>query len=201
VIGKRYTLIALVLMLMLAGCSLKDRVIRDIPLQDADRLLKKYKGETAWTRSLLIDLGPAGIIDRDTKVEIVNLELHWTGAVTVKGPNNHKITQALDLERPLTAQAVEQKLNRLFWFKKPEYRYRMNLRKFGKKSAKAIYQHELFKGMKREAALESWGYPDEMNSNEVGGVLDEQWIYKDPRQKGKKRYLYIRDGIVDHWEE
>lgn len=200
-IVKRYTLLAIGLILILSGCGVKDRVTRDIPVDDSDRLAEKYVGKTAWTRALLVDLGPQGIIDRDTEIKIVTLELHWTGAVTVKGPNKRKLTHPLELERPLTAEAVEQKLERLFWFKKPEYRYRMNLRKYGKKTAKAIYQHELFKGMKRDAALESWGYPDEMNSNEVGGVLDEQWIYKDPRQKGKKRYLYIRDGIVDHWEE
>ncbi len=200
-IVRRYALFALAIVLILSGCSWKERVTRDIPIQDADMLCEKFMGRAAWTRSLLIDLGPEGIIDRDTEVEIVNLELHWTGAVTVKGPNNRKVTQALELERPLTADAVEQKLDRLFWFKKPEYRYRMNLRKFGKKSAKAIYQHELFKGMKRDAAIDSWGFPDEMNSNEMGGVLYEQWIYKDARQKGKKRYLYIRDGIVDNWEE
>jgi hypothetical protein len=40
-----------------------------------------------------------------------------------------------------------------------------------------------------------------MNSNEVSGVLQEQWIYRDLRQKGKKRYIYISNGLVDNWEE
>jgi hypothetical protein len=201
VIGKKLTFILLAMILAFSGCGVKERVIRDIPVEEEDALLDKYVGKRAWTRTLLIDLGPEGIIDRDTEVKIVDLEFHWAGAVTVKAPNNRKVTHSLDLERPLTAEAVEQKLDRLFWFDKPEYRYRMNLRKYGKKTAKAIYQHELFKGMKREAALESWGYPDEMNSNEMGGALEEQWIYKDPRQQGKKRYLYIRDGLVVNWEE
>jgi hypothetical protein len=148
-----------------------------------------------------VDLGPDGIIDRDVKVRIVSLDMHWSGAVTVEGPNRRRIRHGLDLERPLTKEAFEGQLNQLFWFKQPDYRYRMNLRKYGKKTAKAIYNHELFKGMKREAALESWGFPDEMNSNEVSGILQEQWIYRDPRQKGKKRYIYITNGLVDNWEE
>ena len=140
-------------------------------------------------------------IDRDVKVEIVALDMHWNGAVTVEGPDRRRIRHGLGLERPLTKEAFEEKLNRLFWFKHPDYRYRMNLRKYGKKTAKAVYNHELFKGMKREAALESWGFPDEMNSNEVSGGLQEQWIYRDPRQTGKKRYIYIANGLVDNWEE
>ncbi len=199
--GKRSIILALVAVFVFGGCNVVNKVVKDIPLEDMDALEQEYTGKTAWTRALLIDLGPEGIIDRDVKVTIVALDMHWNGAVTVEGPNRHRIRHGLDLERPLTREAFEEKLNRLFWFKKPDYRYRMNLRKYGKKTAKAIYNHELFKGMKREAALESWGFPDEMNSNEVSGVLQEQWIYRDPRQKGKKRYIYISNGLVDNWEE
>jgi len=57
-----------------------------------------------------------------------------------------------------------------------------------------------FKGMKRGAALDSWGYPDEMKENEMGGVLNEQWIYFDPRLN-KKRYIWFIGGAVDKWAE
>jgi hypothetical protein len=197
----RVSMLALFIVLVLGGCNVVNKVVRDIPIQEADQLEKTYVGREAWTRSLLIDLGPGGVIDRDTKVKIVDLDLHWSGSVTVEGPNRHRITHGLNLERPLTMQAVEEKMDRLFWFTKPEYRYRMNLRKYGKKTAKAIFDHELFKGMKREAALESWGYPDELKSVDLSGKLEEQWIYKDVRQKTKKRYVYIIDGLVDSWEE
>ena len=119
----------------------------------------------------------------------------------VETPNRKRIRHALNIQRPLTKEKVEEKLHKLFWFKKPEYRYRMNLRKYGKRTAKAIYNHELFKGMKKEAALESWGFPDEVKKWDVGGREEEQWIYKDPRQKTKKRYVYIVNGVVDKWEE
>ncbi len=198
---KRSILLALGLILVLQGCNVVDKVVKDIPIQEMDKLNSKYMGKTAWTRALLIDLGPGGIIDRDIKVKIVGLDMHWKGAVTVEGPKRRRIRHGLNLERPATMEAFEMSMNRLFWFKKPEYRYRMNLRKYGKKMAKAIYNHEIFKGMKRAAALESWGYPEEMKSNELGGVLDEQWIYIDPTQKIRKRYLWLRDGLVDKWEE
>jgi hypothetical protein len=199
--GKRSIILALVAVFAFGGCNVVNKVVMDIPIEDMDSLEEEYAGRTAWTRALLVDLGPEGIIDRDVKVRIVSLDMHWSGAVTVEGPNRRRIRHGLDLERPLTKEAFEGQLNQLFWFKQPDYRYRMNLRKYGKKTAKAIYNHELFKGMKREAALESWGFPDEMNSNEVSGILQEQWIYRDPRQKGKKRYIYITNGLVDNWEE
>jgi len=199
--ATRYSMLALVIAFVFAGCGVSDKVVKDIPIQEMDKLNEEYVGRDAWTRALLIDLGPEGVIDRDTKVKIVSLDMHWTGSVTVKGPNNRNITHGFNLERPLTMAAVEEKLNKLFFFTDPEYRYRMNLRKYGKKTAKAIFDRQLFKGMKREAAIESWGYPDEMKSVDLSGQLEEQWIYKDVRQKTKKRYIYIRDGQVDNWEE
>ncbi|UCF05116.1 MAG: hypothetical protein JSV33_14525 [bacterium] len=199
--GKRTCLFALILIVVLAGCKVIDNIRKDIPIHDMDSLKDHYSGRTAWTRSLLIDSKGGGIIDRDTKVMIVGLDMHWSGAVTVKGPGRKRIRHHLNLERPITKEIFEEKMGRLFWFKKPEYRYRMNLRRYGKKTAKAIFNHEIFKGMKRQAALESWGYPDEMKSTELGGVLEEQWIFKDPRQQTKKRYVWLRDGLVDKYEE
>jgi hypothetical protein len=197
----RLSILALLIVCIFAGCNLVSKVVRDLPIQDMDKLDKTYVGREAWTRALLIDLGPEGVIDRDTKVRIVSLDMHWTGSVTVKGPNRRNITHALNLERPLTMASVEEKLNKLFFFTTSEYRYRMNLRKYGKKTAKAVFDRQLFKGMKREAALESWGYPDEMKSVDLSGSSQEQWIYKDVRQKNKKRYVYIVEGQVDTWEE
>ncbi len=199
--GKRSIVLALIAVIAFYGCAAKNIIGKDIPIEEMDQLNEEYLGKTAWTRSLLLDIGPEGFIDRDVEIKIVGLDLHWSGAVTVEGPDRRRLRQALDLERPLTMSAFEEKMKRLFWFKHPDYRYRMNLRSYGKKTAKAIYNHELFKGMKRDAALESWGFPDEMNSTDVGERLQEQWIYRDPRQKGKKRYLYITDGLVDSWEE
>lgn len=198
---KRIVLMAIAASLVFSGCNIIQKVVKDIPVEQMDELKAKYEGRVAWTRSLLIDLGPEGIIDRDTKVKIISLDLHWNGAVMVEAPDRRRIRHGLNIARPLTKEKVEEKLNELFWFKKPEYRYRMNLRKYGKRTAKAIYNHELFKGMKKEAALESWGFPDEVKKMDVAGRKEEQWIYKDPRQPNKKRYVYIINGLVDKWED
>ena len=197
----RYSILALLIVCIFAGCNVVNKVVRDIPIEDMDKLDQTYVGREGWTRALLIDLGPEGVIDRDTKVKLISLDMHWTGSITVRGPNRRNITHALNLERPLTMASVEESLNKLFFFTDPEYRYRMNLRKFGKKTAKAVFERQLFKGMKREAALDSWGYPDEMKSVDLSGSNQEQWIYKDVRQKNKKRYVYIVEGQVDTWEE
>ena len=198
---KRFVYLAIGFSLIMTGCNVVEKVAKDIPVQQMDELRAKYEGKTAWTRAVLVDIGPEGIIDRDTKVKIVYLDLHWNGAVMVEDPKRRRITHALNLKRPLTMQAVEEKLHELFWFKKPTYRYRMNLRKYGKRTAKAIFNHELFKGMKKEAALESWGFPDKINKTQISGQDEEQWIYNDIRNKNKKRYIYIVNGLVDHWEE
>lgn len=198
---RHYICLAICSVLLLSGCGAVNTQIKDIPIEQMDSLRDEYVGRKAWTRALLIDIAEGGVIDRDQEVEIVSLDLHWNGAVGVKGSNNKVIRHAMNISRPLTAEKYKDSLSRLFWFKKPDYRYRMNLRSFGKRTAKAIYNHELFRGMIREAALESWGFPDEMKQNDIGGVSSEQWIYKDPRERNKKRYVWIIDGEVDKWEE
>ncbi len=198
---KRFIILTFILLLVLSGCRVVNTIKKDIPIEQMDTLEEDYLERAAWTRALLVDLDHGDrIIDRDTKVEIVALDMHWSGAVTVRGPDRKKITHGLNIKRPLTKRKFEDKLNQIFWFKKPDYRYRMDLRTYGKRTAKAIFNHELFKGMKRDAALDSWGFPDEMKENELGGVLNEQWIYIDPRQN-KKRYVWLVGGVVDKWEE
>lgn len=198
---KRYLLLTMAMLIASSGCMMVKTINKDMPIEQMDALEEEYIGKTAWTRALLVDLSHSeDIIDRDTEVEIIGIDTHWTGAITVRGPDRKMITHGLNIERPLTKEKFENKLSQILWFKKPTYRYRMDLRSYGKRTAKAIFNHELFKGMKRGAALDSWGFPDEMKENELGGVLNEQWIYIDPRQN-KKRYVWLIDGAVDKWEE
>lgn len=197
----RYIYMIMISSILLSGCGAVQTQIKDIPLEEMDKLHDEYIGKKAWTRALLVDIGQNGVIDRDVEVKIVSLDMHWNGAVGVKGPNKKLVRHNLNLERPLTREKFDEAMNRVFWFKKPDYRYRMNLRSFGKRTARAIRNNELFKGMVREAALESWGYPDEMKTSDIGGVHQEQWIYRDPRQRTKKRYIFIVEGEVDRWEE
>ncbi len=199
--GKKYMLPALCMLLLVSGCGAYKTVDKDIALEEMDRLNEKYVGRTAWTRALIVDIKQTGVIDRGIEVKIVELDLHWGTAVGVKGSNKRKYRHALNIDRPVTEEAFEKAMNKLFWYDKPEKRYRMDLREYGKRTARAVRDNELFKGMQRQAAINSWGWPDEMLSNDIGNVLSEQWIYKDPRQRTKKRYVWLVDGIVDKWEE
>ncbi len=199
--GKRLILPVLCILLLVSGCGAYKTIDKDIPIEQMDKLNEKYVGCTAWTRALIVDIKQTGVIGRGTEIEIVELDLHWGTAVGVRGPNKRKYRHALEIERPVTMEAFDKAMERLFWFDKPEKRYRMNLRSYGKRTARAIRDNELFKGMNRAAAIESWGWPDEMFSSDIGNEHSEQWIYRDPRQKTNKKYIWLVEGIVEKWEE
>jgi hypothetical protein len=187
--------------LVFSGCRAVNLVKKDLPIQDMDYLQEKYLGRTAWTKTYLVDIGQNGVIEQDTKVEIVELDMHWTGALGVKAPNNLKYRHALNLERPVTREKFEEAINRLLWFEGPSKRYRENLWKYGIETAKAIFNHELIKGMSKDAALESWGPPDKVDVSDIGGVNQEQWIYRDPRDVTGKSYIFFENDVVSDWTE
>jgi hypothetical protein len=186
--------------LAVAACStVKKVVVKDVALQDQEELLKEYKDRSAWTRGVLEDMGDAGSVPRDTKVKIVDIGMFYNGSVTVETLKKHtRIVQALDLERPLTPQKIRERLDELFWFKDPVLRQVAYIRKWGSKTAEAIVNHEVFVGMSAEAALESWGVPASKNVNEIGGKVNEQWVY--PAGK-RNKYIYIIDDKVSKWED
>jgi len=195
-------LLGLSIILALVGCSrVKEVVVKDISLADQQALAEKYHERSAWTRGVLEDVGEGGSIPRDTKVKIVDIDMHYNGAVTVRTlQKRNRIRYALEIERPLTPEKIETKLDDLFWYQDPVIRQVEYIRKWGKKVARGIVDHEVFVGMPAEAARESWGVPGTINVNEIGGKLNEQWVY--PTGVGKRnRYVYIIDGKVSKWEE
>jgi hypothetical protein len=148
---------------------------------------------------VLEDIGEGGSIPRDTKVTIVDVGMHYTGSVTVQTlKKRDRITHALEVERPLTPEKIHERLDELFWFKDPVLRHVDYIRKWGSKTARAIVNHEVFVGMTAEAALESWGVPASKNVNEIGGKVNEQWVY--PSGK-RNKYIYVIDGKVSKWED
>lgn len=205
-----------VVMALLAGCSQVKKVTKvteviskDIDLEDQEAMLKEYVGKHAWTRGTIEDLTEKEtpgepkkqIIPRDSKVEIIDLNFAYSGAVTVddlRSRRKRRIVAGLDVERPLTVEKIEERLHELFWFDDPTTRHVAYIRKWGKKTARAVVNHEVFIGMDREAALESWGIPTKVNTNEIGGKTEEQWVYKEPT---RSKYIYILDDIVSKWEE
>jgi len=196
----RKLLVVVPLVLALAACTtVKKVIVKDVALQDQETILKEYKDRYAWTRGVLEDVGEGGSVPRDTKVKIFDVNMVLTGSVTVEtlGKRDH-IVQALDIERPLTPEKIRARMDQLFWFDDPVLRQVAYIRKWGKKTAQAIVDHEVFVGMSAEAALESWGVPASKNVNEIGGKVNEQWVY--PAGK-RNKYIYIIEDKVSKWED
>lgn len=184
----------------MTGCTkVKNVVVKDIAIEDQKSILESYVDRSAWTRGVLEDMGEGGSIARDTKVMIVDVGMHYTGSVTVQTlKKRNRVVHALGLERPLTPEAIHERMGELFWFKDPTLRQVDYIRKWGKKTARAIVAHEVFIGMTAEAATESWGVPATKNVTEIGGKVSEQWVY--PAGK-RSKYIYILDGKVSKWED
>jgi hypothetical protein len=197
---KRLLLIVPLVLLISVSCTkVKRQVSKDIPLEQQTSMLDYYKDRSAWTRAVLEDLGEGGSIPRDTKVKITYLDFHFNGAVKVETVKKRKrIVYGLDIVRPLSEEKIHATMDDLFWFKDPTLRQVDYIRKWGKKTARAIVAHEVFVGMSGEAAEESWGAPAKRNLSEIGGKKNEQWVY--PVGK-RSKYIYIIDNKVSKWED
>ena len=198
---KQFIVLLLLAAVVISGCNIWHLVTRDMPIEDMDELREKYEGRTAWTKSYIVDTGQNGVIEQDKKLKIVELDLHWQGALGVRGPDGRKYRHALNLERPLTREKYEEAIHELLWFESPEKRYRENLWKYGKEISKAILNHELIEGMSQQAARESWGPPAEKDSVNISGSLQIQWKYVDPRNVKEKPYIVFVNGKVTEWSE
>lgn len=181
----------------------------DLRLEEQEALNNKYVGEFAWTRGTIEDLtereqpGEAKkrIVPRDSKVEILEFNFAYNAAITVndtRSRRRRRLIHGLDIERPLTVEKIEARLAEIFWFDDPTLRHVNYIRDWGKKTARAVVNHEVFIGMDREAALESWGIPTKINANDIGDKREEQWVYKEPT---RSKYIYIIEGKVSKWEE
>jgi hypothetical protein len=186
---------------MSACSSFKKVVVKDIPLEEQEAVLAKYKDRLVWTRTTIHDMGDAGSIPRDEEVKIVDVAMVYKGSVTVQTmKRKDRIVQGLELERPLTPEKIDARLADLFWFDDPTIRHVNFIRKYGKKTAQAIMDHQLFAGMSAEAAMDSWGPPISKQTNELGGVVNERWIYATDTPK-KTKALDLKDGKVSRWDE
>ena len=193
-------LIILPLVALIAACSTYKRVVvKDIPLEEQKLITDTYVGRIGWSRGVIEDLGEGGSLPRDSKVRITGIGMQYSGTVTVQTPNRKKkIVHGLELDRPLTMESIDAKMDHLFWFQDPTMRQVAYIRQWGKKTARAIMSHDVFVGMSAEAAIESWGFPAKTNTNDIGGKRNEQWVY--PSGK-KSNYIYIIDGKVSKWED
>ena len=186
---------------LVACSSVKNVVVKDIPLEEQELILKEYKDRIVWTRAVLQDLGEGGSLPRDLKVRIVDVAMVYEGTVTVQTlQKKNRVRQGLNIERPLNKEKIDAALAELFFFEDPVLRHVSYIRKYGKKTARAIMEHEVFVGMPSDAALESWGTPAKKNTNSINDVVNEQWIYPSA-VANKNRYIYIANGKVLRWDE
>lgn len=202
VIGLKKLILLFIGALLVTSCgSVKKVVVKDIPLQDQEAVLAKYQDRIVWTRQTINDLGDGGSIPRDEKVTIVDVAMHYNGSVTVQTmKKKNRIVQGLDIQRPLNPEKIDARLAELFWFDDPTTRHVTFVRKYGKKTAQAIMNHELFVGMTAEAAMDSWGPPVSKQVNELGGVVNERWTYP-PDASKKSKVLDLKDGKVSRFDE
>jgi hypothetical protein len=196
------------------GCSniksvtkVKSVVVKDVALQDQLSLAEKYRGRHAWTRGTIEDLTERvdsaneprkKVIPRDTKVTVVDINFAYRGALTVDDPKGKRIVMGLECERPLTPDKIETRLREIFWFDDPTIRHVDYIRKWGKKTARSVVNHEVFPGMPAEAAMESWGIPDEIVASEIGGEKEARWKYKEGK---RTKYIFVISGVVGRFEE
>ena len=195
------------------GCSkfgsskVNKMISKDIPIEEQLALLDKYQGAHAWSRALIEDVtereaAPGGqkkrVVLRNTKITIIDMNFAYNGSITIEDPKRKKIDTGLNIEQPLSVEKIEHRLDELFWFKDPTLRHDDSIRQWGKKTAQSVVNHEVFIGMPSEAAMESWGFPDEVRVSEIGTEKEEQWVYKEGK---RNRYIYVIGGKVGRWEE
>jgi len=188
--------------------SVKKVVVKDIPLQEQEAVLDKYKDRDVWTRVTIHDMGDGGSIPRDEKVKIADVAMHYKGSVTVQTlKKKNRIVQGLELDRPLSPEKIDARLNELFWFDDPTIRQVKFIRKYGKKTAQAIMDHQLYVGMPAAAAMDSWGPPASKQTNELQGIINERWIYPTDNAKKTKALDLQSDAktkgelLVKRWDE
>lgn len=197
---KALLVLPLVLLAIVCCSQVKEQIEMDIPLEGQTELLSEYKNRPAWTRVIIEDLGEGGSIPVDTKVIIIDVDMHKNGAVTVDTADKRKlrIVSGLSIEPPLAPEKIRDRMDDIFWFEDPTLRQIAYIRTWGKKIAAAVIEHEVFIGMPSDAAEESWGIPAKKNVSEIAGKTEEQWVY--PAGK-RNKYIYIIEGKVSKWED
>lgn len=191
-------LILFCLVALAAGCAL---VGKTMPYEEQESILEEYKYKEAWARNNLIDIKGGTMIERDAEVTIIDVGLHKNGDLVLMGPRRKKIVFGLELPRHFTKEQFKERVAEVLWFDPPEKRYEAHLERWGRRTAQAIQSHEIFKGMDREAALYSLGYPADIKTLELASGLQETWNYKEIEDGREKKFTVVLvAGQVNYWE-
>lgn len=67
-------------------------------------------------------------------------------------------------------------------------------KKYGSSAATRILEGKIWIGMTEQMLLESWGRPDDINTTVTRYGTSKQFVY------GLRRYVYVKNGIVESWQ-
>lgn len=67
-------------------------------------------------------------------------------------------------------------------------------KKYGSSAATRVLEGKIWIGMTEQMLLESWGRPDDINTTVTRYGTSKQFVY------GLGRYVYVKNGIVDSWQ-
>jgi hypothetical protein len=88
----------------------------------------------------------------------------------------------------------KEKVKRQEQKKKEEQRKAAIKEKYGEEKAARILAKEIWLGMTKEMAIDSWGMPQKVNRTLGTFGVHEQWIYGDT-------YLYFENGFLTSWQD
>jgi len=77
-----------------------------------------------------------------------------------------------------------------------EYKARKDkfIKKYGQINGEKIAKKLIWIGMKEEMLLDSWGYPEDVNTTVTRSGTRKQYVYS------ISQYVYVVNGIVDAWQ-
>jgi len=169
---------------------------------DIDYWMVSYNGNIGYVNDVLIQQNSAVLdyknylqaIKEQQKREKEELELENAR----KADEAKKVAaQKAEERRKIEEQKNEENAKRLALeeTKKAKEWKDSLVQKYGKEVADKIIAKKIWIGMTREMAMESWGYPEDINRSVGSWGVHEQWVYSN------NRYLYIENGILTSWQD
>ena len=130
-------------------------------------------------------------LTRGTKVSIIGKEYIYY-KVDINGQIGFVMEDAITITPEMSdfvlAEKEKEKQLELERNKELEEKIKQNLiAEYGEMDGKRIYAKKVWIGMNKNMAMESWGYPTDINKTETAYGISEQWVY----DKGNYNYKYL----------
>lgn len=102
--------------------------------------------------------------------------------------------QDMQMDAPQNSAQTEE-MEATIDFRSSEYqaaRYQILIEKYGETTAKALFEHKIWKGIDHNMVRDSWGKPLEVKRTATSGEIREEWIYS------KSRLVFV-DDVLTWW--